>query len=102
MQFKTFTRPDLLTYFLATIVLIATWPYRSHAIDIQLHDSYYVIGYASIFSPVIVLLSAMGFIYTAIIRSGRMPSKSLSWFFIAFTAISLTGIVTRFPNTTPS
>jgi hypothetical protein len=92
MSLKTLIRPDVVTYVIAIVFLVFSWQMRHQAIDVQLHDTYYVIAYQSFSFPVFTLLMVMALIYTVLISARRLPSRFFSWGFIICMLISIVGL----------
>jgi heme/copper-type cytochrome/quinol oxidase subunit 1 len=89
MRFKTLVRADLLTYLLAFLSLLLGLNLKHIAVDIQLHDTYFILGFASFYIPLAVVIFVLGVIYSVFIVTKKFPHTALSMSFVILTLVSV-------------
>ena len=82
---QDFLRPGIVLVLFAVLLIITSFFFNSDAIDIHVHDAYFVIAYAHLFW----LVSAFWFVLALIywLTSGFLLSYQLTWIHVILTLL---------------
>jgi heme/copper-type cytochrome/quinol oxidase subunit 1 len=87
-------KPYLTSWFIIPILILIGLVFNQHTIDIQLHDTYFVIGNLQVVLAASLLLLVVGLGYWFINRLGKSPNRVLTAMHLLLTV----GVVTLFAS----
>ena len=98
MRETTFRKPYIISWLAIPALILLGIVFRQHTIDIQLADTYYVIGKLNFVFVAALFLLLLGVGYWLVSRNGKIPNKTLTSIHLLLTLMALVTFALPLPD----